>query len=78
MDDNNVIIELKKVLDEIRPAIQSDGGDIELISYDSGIVSLKFSGACVGCPMSFYTLKYFIEDKIRERIPAVSDVISID
>ena len=67
-----------EVLEQIRPAIQDDGGDIELIGVDEdGVVSIRFLGACIGCPSSEITLRAGIARNLRERIPAVTDVRSI-
>lgn len=67
------------VLELIRPAIQADGGDIELVSVDpDGTVVLRFRGACVGCPSRNLTLQSNIESNLRERIPEVRSVHAID
>lgn len=64
-----------EVLNEIRPALQADGGDVELIDVsDDGIVKVKLTGACAGCPMSTMTLKMSIEKRLKEKIPAVKAV----
>lgn len=69
---------IEEIIESMRPAVQSHQGDIEFISYIDGIVSLKFHGACVGCPFSFYTLKMGIEKKIKEQLPEVKEVIAIE
>jgi len=67
------------VIDRIRPAVQSDGGDIELISVsDSGVVRVRFHGACVGCPSSLMTLKVGIEQNLREHVPEIESVEAVD
>ena len=66
------------ILDCLRPYIQADGGGIELISLDDGIVSLKMTGACVGCPASYYTQTLVIEKEIKEKIPHIKQVLFID
>jgi Fe-S cluster biogenesis protein NfuA len=64
-----------EVLDEVRPGLQADGGDVELIEVtDDGIVKVKLTGACAGCPMSTLTLRIAIEKKLKERIPEVKAV----
>lgn len=64
-----------EVLNEIRPALQADGGDVELIDVsDDGIVKVKLTGACAGCPMSTMTLKMSIEKRLKEKVPAVKAV----
>ncbi len=73
--------ELKKideVLEEMRPNIQMDGGDIEFVSYIDGVVSLRLLGACATCPLSMYTLKMGIEERLKEHLPDVVEVISVD
>ncbi len=66
------------VLETLRPSVQSDGGDIELIDVDAeGIVKVRFHGACVGCPSSEMTLTMGIERTLRHEIPEVTSVISV-
>lgn len=65
------------VLDEIRPALQNDGGDVEFIDFQDGIVTLRMVGACGGCPMSMMTLKQGIESRLKARIPEVVGVQQI-
>lgn len=66
---------VERVLDEIRPGLQSDGGDVELVDItEDGIVKVKLTGACAGCPMSTLTLKMAIEKKLKEQIPEVTGV----
>lgn len=67
------------VLQLIRPAIQADGGDLELIEVTtSGIVRIRFHGACVGCPSSTVTLKTGIEQNLKDRVPGVTAVEPVD
>lgn len=68
---------VEEVLGKIRPALQNDGGDVELIEVEDGIVKLKLVGACAGCPMSTMTLKQGIEAKLMEEIPEVKGVVSV-
>jgi len=66
---------VEKVLDEIRPGLQADGGDVELVDVtEDGIVKVKLTGACAGCPMSTLTLKMAIEKRLKEKIPEVKAV----
>jgi Fe-S cluster biogenesis protein NfuA len=75
----DVIRRVRDALDEIRPAIQADGGDVELVDVDaSGIVRVRFRGACVGCPSSEVTLFEGIERILRETVPEVRSVVSVD
>ena len=68
---------VEAALEEIRPTLQADGGDVELVGVDEGIVSVKLTGACAGCPMSTMTLKNGIERILRERVPEVREVVSV-
>ena len=70
--------EVKEVLEMIRPALQADGGDVELIEVsDDGIVKVKLVGACGHCPMSTMTLKMGIERTLKEKVPGVKEVVSV-
>jgi Fe-S cluster biogenesis protein NfuA len=65
-------------LEDIRPAIQSDGGDIELVDVDSnGVVRVRFLGACIGCPSSAMTLTLGIERHLKNEIPEVTSVLCV-
>lgn len=66
---------VEKALEEIRPALKADGGNVELVDVtEEGIVKLRLTGACGHCPMSTYTLKMGIEAKLKEKIPEVKSV----
>ena len=68
--------EVKKVLETVRPALQADGGDVELIEVSAdGVVKVKLTGACGHCPMSTMTLKMGIERTLKEKVPGVKEVI---
>ncbi|NLM24638.1 MAG: NifU family protein [Firmicutes bacterium] len=70
---------VQSVLDRIRPQIQMDGGDVELVGIDdNNVVTVRLTGACVGCPMSQITLKNGIERIIKHEIPEVVSVESAD
>lgn len=62
------------IIAEIRPFIQSDGGDIELLKIEDNIVYVHLSGACIGCPSSMVTLKQGVEVRIKEDIPEIESV----
>lgn len=62
------------VLDELRPYLMSDGGNVELVEIEGPIVKLRLQGACGSCPSSSYTLKLGIERKLQEMIPEVAEV----
>jgi len=66
---------VEKVLDKIRPMLQADGGDVELVEVtDDGVVKVRLTGACSGCPMSTITLRMGIERKLKESIPEMKAV----
>jgi Fe-S cluster biogenesis protein NfuA len=70
---------VEAALDEIRPAIQLDGGDVELVEVtDSGIVRLAMVGACGGCPMAMLTLRAGIERLLFDRVPGIAGVEAVD
>ncbi|HKZ17313.1 MAG TPA: NifU family protein [Geobacteraceae bacterium] len=70
--------EVKKVLDMIRPALQADGGDVELVEVtEDGIVKVRLVGACGHCPMSTMTLKNGIEKTLMQKVPGVKEVIGV-
>ncbi len=60
----------------IRPTLQADGGDVELLDVKEGIVSLKLTGACGGCPMSTMTLKNGIERILKHEVPEIKSVVA--
>lgn len=69
---------VEAVLDEIRPALQADGGDVELVDVTKeGIVKVRLVGACAGCPMSTMTLAFGIERTLKERVPEIKRVESV-
>ncbi len=68
---------VEEILGAIRPNLQADGGDVELVDVQDGVVSVKLKGACSGCPMSTLTLKNGIERILKEHIPDVKEVISV-
>jgi Fe-S cluster biogenesis protein NfuA len=70
--------EVKKVLDLIRPALQADGGDVELVEVtEDGVVKVKLVGACGHCPMSTMTLKNGIEKTLKQKVPGVKEVVGV-
>ena len=72
-----MIEKIQAVLDEIRPALQADGGDVEFIDYNEGVVTVRMQGACGSCPMSVMTLKQGIEARMKERMPEIVSVEQI-
>ena len=73
-------VKVQEVLDHLRPLIQADGGDIELvdINEDTGVVSIRFKGACKGCPGAAMTLKMGVERHMKEKVPQVTSVIAVE
>jgi Fe-S cluster biogenesis protein NfuA len=70
--------EVEKALEKIRPALQRDGGDVELVEVSAdGTVKVKLTGACGGCPMATMTLKQGIERILKQEVPAVKEVLSV-
>ncbi len=65
---------IEKVLDELRPYLMADGGNVELVEIDGPVVKLRLQGACGSCPSSTMTLKMGIERKLRESIPDILEV----
>ncbi len=70
--------QVQAVLDEIRPSLNADGGDIQLVDVkEGGIVEVKLTGACHDCPMAVMTLKMGVERLLKERLPEVTEVVAI-
>lgn len=70
---------VQEVLDQIRPSLQADGGDVELISVsDDGVVTVELQGACKGCPMSQITLANGVERILKDRVEGVTSVVPAD
>ena len=65
---------VEAALEKIRPTLQADGGDVELIDVTDGVVKVRLTGACAGCPMSTMTLKNGVERILKEQIPEVKEV----
>ena len=75
-EDEKIAI-IQSVLDEIRPMVAQDGGNIVFAGYQDGVVQLFMQGACAGCPSSTMTLKAGIEQRLREVLPEVRDVVAV-
>ena len=69
---------VEKVINRIRPAVQMDGGDIELVEVADGVVNLRLVGACHGCPSSMMTLKAGIERAIQSEVPEIKSVEAVE
>ena len=68
---------IEAAIDRVRPALQADGGDVELIEVNEGVVSVRLTGACGGCPMATMTLRNGIERIIKEEVPEVKEVVAV-
>jgi Fe-S cluster biogenesis protein NfuA len=69
---------VKAVLEKVRPSLQADGGDVELVDVsDEGVVRVRLTGACKGCPMSQMTLKMGIQRYLQREVPEVKDVVAV-
>jgi Fe-S cluster biogenesis protein NfuA len=70
--------QVKEALENVRPSLQADGGDVEFVSVDdAGVVSVKLTGACGHCPMSQMTLKMGIESYLKKEVPRVTSVVGV-
>lgn len=69
---------VRQALDSIRPFLQKDGGDIELIEVEEHKVTVKLIGNCNGCPMSFSTMKLGVENTIKSYVPEITEVVNIE
>jgi len=68
---------VEAALNEIRPTLLADGGDVELLDVNDGVVTLKLTGACGGCPMAAMTLKFGIEQELKQQVPEVKEVVAV-
>jgi Fe-S cluster biogenesis protein NfuA len=68
---------IEVTLDQIRPALLAHGGDVQLVDVSNGVVKVKLTGACGGCPMATMTLRQGIERVLKEQVPEVKEVIAI-
>jgi len=68
---------VEAVLDQIRPALLADGGDVKLVDINEGVVTLRLTGACDGCPMAAMTLQHGIERVLKEEMPEITEVIAV-
>lgn len=68
---------IEAALEKIRPALQADGGDVELVEVNDGVVSVRLTGACGRCPMSTMTLKMGVERALRQAVPEVKKLVAV-
>lgn len=70
--------QVEQALKKIKPMLGADGGDVELVEVENGVVKVRLQGACAGCPMSQMTLKNGIEKIIKQEVPEVISVEAVD
>ena len=75
---NKKLTEIERALDEIRPFLQGDGGNIELISFENDIVKVRLLGNCIGCSVNQMTLKNGVEMTIKKYVPTIKEVINVE
>lgn len=68
---------IQKALEKVRKGLQQDGGDVELVSFENGVVKVRLKGACCGCPMSQMTLANFVERELKKADPSVKKVEAV-
>ncbi len=68
---------VEAVIEEIRPNLQADGGDIELVDVEEGVAKVKLKGACAGCPMSTMTVKWGVENFLKKKVPEITRVETV-
>lgn len=68
---------VEAALDKIRPALQADGGDVELVDVQDGVATVRLTGACGSCPMSTMTLKMGVERIVKEEVPEIKELVAI-
>jgi len=75
---NNMEEQVRKAIEDVRPSLQADGGDVKFVGVtEDGVVSVQLQGACNGCPMAQLTLKQGIEKYLKETVPGVTSVESV-
>ncbi len=80
-NENSALIDkVTEVINEVRPLLQADGGNIELVSVaeDTGVVSVRLQGACKGCPGAGMTLKMGVERLLKEKVPSITEVVAVE
>jgi Fe-S cluster biogenesis protein NfuA len=68
---------VEATLNSIRPALQADGGDVELVNVENGVVSVRLTGACGSCPMSQVTLRMGVERLLRKAVPEMTELVAV-
>ena len=76
---DDIRTQVADIIRQLRPAVQSDGGDIELVDVgEDGVVTVRLLGACIGCPSAAITLKMGVEQSLKDNIPEVSKVVCVE
>jgi Fe-S cluster biogenesis protein NfuA len=73
----NIKEQVEKAIEEVRPNLQADGGDIELVDVENGIAKVRLKGACAGCPMSTMTVKMGVESFLKKKVPQIVRVETV-
>jgi len=69
--------QVKEALDEVRPHLQADGGDVDFVGIENGVVKVRLKGTCANCPMSQMTIKWGVENYLKKKIPEIKSVEAI-
>lgn len=77
-NENNIYEQVEEIINKLRPYLQGDGGDVELIDVKDGVVFVRMLGACAGCSMSDATLSNVIEFALLEEVPGIVKVVNMD
>jgi len=76
---DDIKVQVADIIRQLRPAVQGDGGDIELVDVgEDGVVTVRLLGACIGCPSAAITLKMGVEQSLKDNIPEVSKVVCVE
>ena len=73
----DVTAKVRQAIEEVRPNLQADGGDVELVGVEDGVVKVKLKGACAGCPMSTMTVKWGVENFLKKKVPGITKVETV-
>jgi len=76
---DDIKVQVADIIRQLRPAVQGDGGDIELVDVgEDGVVTVRLLGACIGCPSAAITLKMGVEQSLKDNIPEISKVVCVE
>lgn len=73
----NIKEQVREAIEEVRPNLQADGGDVELVDVKDGVVMVRLKGACAGCPMSTMTVKWGVENFLKKKVPGITRVETV-